>query len=181
MKRISIIILIVSFFLMVLGPGCAGGKKVVKPETESRTNVQLDESFDPLSLPDDSHIKFPERKEDKDSDYLIEVKKTKPGIVDTLELLKKTVLGYRVQIYATKDREQAYLLKDEATKIFNKDSINVYLVFNEPYYKIRIGDCKSREEANQLKNLARQRGYTNAWIVKSQVLEFPELMWRRKK
>ncbi len=171
---------IILFGFIFLFTQCAGSKKVVeKPEIRESKPV-MDESFDPMSIPDDSHITFPKIASEPEKEYFIQHEGKKPTMVDTLALLKKTIPGYRVQIFATKDRNQAYLLKDEATQIFRKDSINVYLIFNEPYYKIRIGDCKSREEATQLQRLAKNRGYTNAWIVKSPVLEFPELMWQTK-
>ncbi|GAB4173309.1 MAG: hypothetical protein Kow00108_08110 [Calditrichia bacterium] len=168
------------FAIIMLLAGCAGNKPVVK-ESPATDRATLDETFDPMSIPDDANIVIPEKPvKNGGNNYLIEPEQPKPQMVDTLALLEKKIPGYRVQIFATRDREQAYLLKDEATKIFSNDSINVYIEFNQPYYKIRIGDCKTREDANRLQRKAINRGYTNAWVVKSSVLEFPELMWKKQ-
>lgn len=175
MKWVIFTGVVLLFFLS----GCGSSRKTVTPPKEEIAAAQ-DESFDPFTLPDDADIVIPRTRVEEKVKPMIEEKKPEAGVVDTLALLKKTISGYRVQIFATNDRNQAYLLKDEATMIFKKDSINVYLEFSDPYYKIRIGDCKTREDAERVRQLAKMRGYSNAFIVKSPVLEFPELMWQNQ-
>ncbi|MDQ3072748.1 MAG: SPOR domain-containing protein [Bacteroidota bacterium] len=54
--------------------------------------------------------------------------------------------GYRVQVYAGSDRRRAEQLKDELSNIYS----TVYLVYDQPYFKIRIGDYRSRLEAQHM-------------------------------
>ena len=45
----------------------------------------------------------------------------------------------------------------------------VYLIFESPQYKVRIGDFTDREEAIRFCNLLRKESYPDAWVVKSNV------------
>ncbi|MCK5075503.1 MAG: SPOR domain-containing protein [Calditrichia bacterium] len=170
---------IFSIFILYFLIGCAPKRDtgVVKD-----TKTKMDEKFDPLSIPVDDNVKIPEKiqKNKHINSMGFDEPKTTPTILDTSAMMEKKVNGFRIQIFATKDREQAYLLKEEALQIFGKDTINVYIEFDAPYYKIRIGDCVTRNQAANIKNIARNKGYNKAWVVKAQVYEFPELLWRIK-
>ncbi len=166
--------------ILLLYSGCA-------PKTNSglikkNTADNMDEKFDPLSVPLDDEVVIREKsaKNSHINELALHLDTNKPSLMDTAAMLQKKTDGYRVQIYATGDREQAYFLKDEALQIFGKNHINVYIEFDAPYYKIRIGDCPTKEEADRLRRLARSKGYNKAWVVKAMVYEFPELLWRKK-
>jgi len=171
--------LLFSIVVLVLVIGCTP-KRETGMVKETRTS--MDEKFDPLSLPMDDDVQIPEKvqKNKHVNGMAYDSPQGTPTILDTSAMMDKKVNGFRIQIFATKDREQAYLLKEEALQIFNKDSINVYIEFDAPYYKIRVGDCVTRNQASRVKNIARNKGYNKAWVVKAQVYEFPELLWRKK-
>lgn len=86
---------------------------------------------------------------------------------------KKTVsppsvtYGYRVQILATSSKEKADMFAKEAQARF-KDQ-KVYVEFIPPYYKVRIGDFVTREEAEAFRAKAKSLGYFDAFIVESQI------------
>jgi len=48
------------------------------------------------------------------------------------------------------------------------------LEFDSPYYKVRLGDFHIREEAEEIREIVRSRGYPKAWIVKSKIWSNPE-------
>jgi hypothetical protein len=60
------------------------------------------------------------------------------------------VYGYRVQVFFGADRREAY---DQQAKF--KDlypDLNTYLSYTQPNYKVRVGDFRSRAEAQRLLN-----------------------------
>jgi len=83
---------------------------------------------------------------------------------------KKTMPGFRIQIYFGSDRTKANEVKSDFLQLFpNKGS---YLVYQQPNFKIRVGDFKTRLEAMKfLKEI--QSLYSAAFIVKDDV-KLPE-------
>jgi len=164
--------ILVTFFLLLFS--CASSKRTAKPVSEKPEPTAYDESFDPLSL-NDEDIKFPEEKAVEPGERAAE----QPGKITEAEeqasVENRLVDGYRVQLFATKDIESATIAKKEAEFAFSEDSVNVYIEFDSPYYKLRIGDCKTREEAERLREIARNKGYPSAWIVRSKVWTNPPL------
>ena len=85
----------------------------------------------------------------------------------TPEAQVEEVMGYRVQIMLGKDEAA---IQEEKRKAMFKFEVPVYVVFESPNYKIRVGDCLTRHEADQLRDLAARRyGYDGAWVVRSKV------------
>ncbi len=153
--------------LALLTFGCAAHKPVTRqPQAEAK----LDESFDPSSL---GVEKFP-----------VEAPKVIPGqkspATGSTELAEDTlkapesqlVLGYRVQICATPDEQEARSYLHEALLKFPDQG--VYLTFDSPYYKVRVGDCKSRFEAEELQKRVQKNGFPDAWVVRTKVYANPE-------
>ena len=173
--KITIFLFLVLLILNGCGPKTNSG--VIKD-----TSTKMDEKFDPLSVPLDDKVNIPEKsiKNVHVNSMPLDKPDLKPTIMDTSAMMEKKINGFRIQIFATQDREQAYLLKEEALQIFGKSDINVYIEFDAPYYKIRVGDCSNREDAGNVKNIARNKGYNKAWVVKAIVYEFPELLRRNK-
>ena len=75
-------------------------------------------------------------------------------------------LGFRVQIYAFNSRAGANSAAESARLQFPE---KVYVDYVAPYYKVRVGDCVTRTEAEMLRARARQFGYTDAFIVETMV------------
>ena len=140
---------------------CAGTREPVKEETVEETKSKYDESFDPLSLNDDDIIiaanikKVPEE--------------NKPSEKSDEHRVQKETSGFRVQILATKNIETASLFEQEASERFEQLGHRTYLVFEAPLYKIRLGDCKDRSEAETLRDTAVEYGYRESFIVKCKV------------
>lgn len=61
--------------------------------------------------------------------------------------------GFRVQIFSSTDRKTAYA---EQTKFKARyPTIRSYISYAEPYYKLRVGDFRTRLEAEKLINKLR--------------------------
>jgi len=83
-----------------------------------------------------------------------------------------TVDGYRVLVVATDDMDDANSVRsDILNKIKRKE---VYISFEPPFYKVKIGDFTDITEANNLKFKLNQLGYTEARVLQETVNIFEE-------
>ena len=74
--------------------------------------------------------------------------------------------GYRVQVLATRYFERADSL---AVIMKNTVSDSVYVDFEAPNYKVRIGDFIDRDSAESLQQDLVQMGYNSAWILRARI------------
>lgn len=74
------------------------------------------------------------------------------------------VRGYRVQIFLSDDLREASRVMAEARERFEQE---VYLEYDAPYYKVRVGDCPTEREGEELLRVARRLGYPDAWLVRT--------------
>lgn len=199
----SVWFLFMAVYLMSCTPS-----RHVKIESQSRTNRtiserdgKINEDFDPLSLPEEKidfrRIKLPKKEinENKEEDNKVELSKfssqkshiestensTLTEGIGTDTLLTKTperevAWGWRVQICALTDEGQARNVYMSALLKFDE---HVYLTYDSPYYKVRIGDCLSRYEADELQRLASEKGFDDAWVVRTKVYK-PIEIWQEK-
>jgi|688.fasta_scaffold1243406_2 hypothetical protein len=81
---------------------------------------------------------------------------------------KKNVMvdGYRIQIMFSNDKTEANNAKVNLYRLFPKE--NCYVDYEQPYYKLRMGDYTDRFQANYaLQQLLAT--YPGAFIIKSKV------------
>lgn len=78
------------------------------------------------------------------------------------------VYGFRIQIFASSTTENANRVADDARAAFGNQS--VYVDHVVPYYKVRVGDCLTREEAETIRNQALNLGYVGAFIVETMIM-----------
>ena len=143
--------------------GCSSTKEVVKDDTPPPEIYRYDESFDPLDLEDDDILIAG----DDNTDVMVNTPMNDPDI--TPIFTTREITGFRVQILATKNIETASLFEQEASERFGHLDHKTYLIFEAPLYKIRLGDCKERSKAEELRDLAMQYGYRESFIVKSKI------------
>ncbi len=60
------------------------------------------------------------------------------------------VRGFRVQIYNGNDRKKASQIKLDFMRAF--PGVRSYMIYNNPQFRIRVGDFRSRKEALELYN-----------------------------
>jgi len=101
--------------------------------------------------------------------------KADPG-VDSLVTLHVThnqlypfIQGYRIQLF--KDSGNDAL--DEAQEMIDKfekefPDLNTYLSFQEPYYRVRVGDFRTRLEALDWLQVIKRK-YRNVWVIKDYI------------
>lgn len=98
-------------------------------------------------------------KSDVNLDKIISLHKQKNEQTDDIE-------GYRIQITSNNDRTKIYNLRSEVYLRF--PDIKNYLKYEQPYYRLRVGDFKTRLEAR--KYLERViRYFPSAFIVSDEV------------
>jgi hypothetical protein len=78
-----------------------------------------------------------------------------------------TTNGFRVQVLATDNLEEADSLKSELSlKVTQK---NIYVIFDPPFYKVEVGDFISMSDAKDLNFKLSQMGYTESRVIASTV------------
>lgn len=162
---------IVLLLLLVFFFSCSSSRKTTREKPTEKETPQFDESFDPLKLGDED-IVFKEEKKTADTK-----ESTSPisGAQESADEENKLIDGFRIQLFATKDIESANIAKKEAEIVFTEDSLNIYVEFDTPYYKLRIGDFQDRDNAAQFRDISREKGYQSSWIVKTKVWSNPSL------
>jgi len=90
---------------------------------------------------------------------------------------KDGINGYRIQIYSgtgSAAREKASNVKREFLENFPEiDQEVIYTDYLEPYFKVKVGDFRNRNEAFELYNNVKKK-FPGSYIVKSKI-NFPKL------
>lgn len=76
------------------------------------------------------------------------------------------IQGFRVQLISTQDVAQAESVEVRAIGLFETD---VYLVFEYPNYKVRVGNFLTLQDGRSTEIKARRNGFPRAWTVPSEV------------
>ena len=78
-----------------------------------------------------------------------------------------TVDGYRVMVIVTDNMEEANSVREDISSQISRKE--VYISFEPPFYKVKVGDFTNIAEANDLKFKLNQLGYTAAKVVQETV------------
>jgi len=160
--------------ILCLALSCASGAKTSKrPEKESAAPakrptaaapaVNYDESFDPATLKE-----IPFTVPHKTQTPLVQSQSGLLVPVDTMARDTTWVItpGYQVQLLQTENGTQARETLRLAILDMNTD---VEIVYDTPYYKVRAGRFLNRTDAERAQTLADEKGYTNAWVVRTSI------------
>lgn len=155
MKRISYLV-VPLFALWAWGCGSSKETKTEKDDTQDFIHT-----YEKTFTPSDYDQSPPgEKVEKKES--------TKPGNESSAAPAEAELApGFRVQVNFTENVEQANKIKDEVSAILADQP--VYVVFETPYYKVRVGNFLTRPEANLTLRTLVERGYKDAWIVPDKI------------
>ena len=89
------------------------------------------------------------------------------GLLDSLKNIRITTQeGYRLQIFESSSVEETNRTLQKFERSL-KDSI--YMVFEAPLYKLRLGNFVTKKEAEEQKATLNKKGYKNIWIVRSRI------------
>lgn len=96
---------------------------------------------------------------------------------DSVKVEEEVLQGFRIQIFASPRIDEATLAKQTAAQLITTDSL--YIVFDPPVYKVRVGDYPTRHEANRALASIVQKGYPDAWIVTDRIIQRKFVRLRR--
>jgi hypothetical protein len=135
--------------------GCSSSKEEAK-EKESLDEflARYEKTFDP------SKYKVPLNLEEISSNKKVI---TSPFDSFYISSLPETLAGFRAQVMFTQDIDQAIQMRDSLNVILENDW--VYIVFDSPYYKVRVGNFLDRPSANKMVRLLSEKGFKDAWVV----------------
>lgn len=88
---------------------------------------------------------------------------------DSTVIEEESGQGYRIQVFASSNIDEANAAKAVAAERVNHDS--VYVVYDPPVYKVRVGDYPTRLEANQQLSRLINNGYPDAWVVADRITQ----------
>lgn len=174
MKRLAnIFSLLTAALVPVLLTACLHPPAETTESPELRAEASLESrGFDPLELPRDREVvpsKYPREGSiagrlgvsvsgsDQSHDSLLVRSDELHQRVDTANSQV-----YRVQVFTGLVHGEARQIAHVAEEIFDQP---VYIDYEVPNYKVRVGDWVNRDEAERYRQKARTVGYTNAWVV----------------
>ena len=88
---------------------------------------------------------------------------TNKNSIDSTQFI---IEGFRVQILATKELAKAEQLQKNLSNILNQ---KIYIVFEAPNYKVRVGNFIDRNRAEVFRKNILNKGYTSSWIIRTRI------------
>ncbi|MBP3944170.1 SPOR domain-containing protein [Sphingobacteriaceae bacterium WQ 2009] len=82
-------------------------------------------------------------------------------VIDKRTARRTSVRGFRVQIYTGSSRSQAYAEQARFRRLY-KD-VDTYVSYNEPNYRVKVGDFRSRSDANAYLRMLKSQ-FSNVFI-----------------
>lgn len=156
----------VFYLLIILLVGCKTTKEIEKKDDSDRLLreflTKYEKTFDPSDYDEDIQLVLEEEKREREAIEAAKVITIAPP---------ETIPGFRVQILFTPEIDQANQVRDEVTSILPEEWS--YVVYDAPYYKIRIGNFKDRAEANLMVRRLVGLGYKDAWVVPDKIIKNP--------
>lgn len=143
-------------------------EKTTNETTESiqKNSTEQNEDFD--ITPYKTEIVVPEQKVySEKNDRNIWFDYGSPEIDNKPKSLVGTQDGFRVVVLTTDNIEEANLLK--ADDYFSKSSDEVYIDFEPPFYKVKVGDFYTQKSADDLKFKLNQLGYKEVKVIKDKI------------
>ncbi|MBT3604580.1 MAG: SPOR domain-containing protein [Candidatus Latescibacteria bacterium] len=80
--------------------------------------------------------------------------------------------GFRLQIFSASTRQAAEDARNRAKQQLSRDDI--FIDFEPPYFKVRIGNFKTRKDAEKLRDTAKKQGYETPFVVETQIQTSPQ-------
>jgi hypothetical protein len=159
------------FLLTTLMIGCTSSKPFLikeKPKYEQPTEKKLllseyEATLNPVEFDQEIEIVQKAQSDEQKQQNPLEIPK------DSMIVQEEVVQGFRIQIFSSSNVDETTLMKNLALEKFVGDSI--YVVYDAPVYKLRIGDFVNRYEANQRLPEFVEKGYRDAWIVPDRIIQ----------
>lgn len=124
-----------------------------------------------LSLFLSCQIAFCQEKSDSLQQKTTIVKDSRIDLLGETYKATYSLKGYRVQIYSGNKRQPANQTRASFLRVHPKTK--AHLDYEQPYYKVRVGDFKTKMEALKYKNFI-SKEFPNSFIVRDDI-EISEL------
>ena len=85
---------------------------------------------------------------------------------DTIDSTSYLVKGYRVQIVISQNVNELEVIQDKLMQSVDK---KIYIIFELPNYKLRVGNFLNRKEAESFQKKIVRLGYKTAWVVPTMI------------
>ncbi|MCU0332417.1 MAG: SPOR domain-containing protein [Ignavibacteriaceae bacterium] len=166
----KLLIVFIAIDLLIIGCSASTGSRYeTKKETENETSTEVTkevvEDFDITPYQTEIDIEVPPIATDKlppdvwygYDDSLVEMQRQIVGTTD----------GYRVQVLSTDNIDEANQVRAEVYEKATRKE--VYVIFEPPFYKVKVGDFTLKSEAENLRFKLNQLGYTESKVVQETV------------
>ena len=151
----------VGLILLVVITSCSGSKEITQDTSPTETETVVDSESMGINLAD--YIIRPEL-----AFYSIENSIPEVFHVELNREANNPNSGFRVQIISTQDVNEAELVRIEFNNWMNTEvddyEANAYILFRQPYYKLHVGDFKSRADAIEFGRVLKRK-FPDAWVV----------------
>jgi hypothetical protein len=117
-----------------------------------------------VDLPFFQQVPIPMEHEPVDIDRIV---CSRDGETPSADAAATIAEGYRVQLLSSRNPGIIDLNEE---KLRLKYGHTVYLIYEAPFYKLRLGDFRDMESANSFCRQMHQDGYSEAWVVKSPIV-----------
>lgn len=141
---------------------CASTQEVVEIE-EPVVETTVENPADALGYNYEEYLFKPEL-----AFHSVENSIPEPFQVDVAISQANANAGFRVQVISTQDvgeaeniRTQFNVWLDEEASEYNA---NTYILFRQPYYRLHVGDFKSRADAIEFAQVVKRK-FPDAWVV----------------
>ncbi len=165
MKSSSLFTIFPVIALLLSGCGSSGSlqKDSPSPAEEKEQRVLLsryERSFNPSDFDDEIA--------EVQKQHALEEERAAEHQRDSIVVESEFSQGYRIQIFASGSIDEANAMRMTAAQHITDDSL--YVVFDPPVYKVRVGDFHTRAEANQRLGVVVGEGFTDAWVVGDRIV-----------
>ncbi|MEE2753567.1 MAG: SPOR domain-containing protein [Candidatus Latescibacterota bacterium] len=158
--------MLILIFLVAIISGC-GGTTSQQPRQAVALGSKpaIGEEFDPQTLDDDDFLLKPT----SGTRIFMPPSQTR----GSSQIKRSTkAKGYRVQITAVLDRLRAESFQTRSEQLLKQ---RIYVVYDERtrLYKLHVGNCRTALEAETLRRDTKEKGYSEAFIVRSSIESAP--------
>ena len=85
---------------------------------------------------------------------------------------RRSAPGFRIQVVSTNDRNKAFTAKSTIYQQFPE--LKAYLLYQSPFYKLKVGNFLKREDAEEYLSAIKQYFPTGVYIVRDVIEVNPE-------
>ncbi len=85
---------------------------------------------------------------------------------------RRSAPGYRIQVVSTNDRNKAFTAKSTVYQQFPE--LKAYLLYQSPFYKLKVGNFLKREDAEEYITAIKQYFPSGVYIVRDVIEVNPE-------